>query len=304
MPNLKTWWRATRPFAFSVSIIPPILGSIVAVIEIPELKFNWLYFILALIGCVSIHAASNMLNDYFDFKNSVDRAGTFGSSGLLVENIMSPQTLFLGAFLLFLLGFLIGLYLFIVLPNKLTFVLIVSIGGFLGVFYTAGPISLKYKALGDLAVFIAFGPAMVLGGYFVQVHSFSWTPVFYSLPIAFIVVAILHGNNIRDMENDKTAKIKTSAIILGLKKSKFMYYALIALSYLSVIVLIVLYNLSWLTLLVFLSLPLSLKLINLVKNRENIDKKQFIMIDAFTSQFHMIFSILFIIGLLIKIIIE
>ncbi len=300
MKNLKIWWRATRPFAFTVSIIPPILGSIIAVMEFPEINFNWLYLIMALIGSVSIHAASNMFNDYFDYKKNVDREGTYGSSGLLVEKILTPKTLLKGAIILFLLSMAIGLYFLAVLPNKITFLMIILTGGFLGFFYTAGPVALKYKALGDIAVFIAFGPAMVLGAYFIQTHIFSWTPVLYALPIAFIVVAILHGNNIRDMENDKAANIKTVAINLGLNKAKTMYYSLIMLSYLSVITLVLLYKLPWFTLIIFFSLPVSLRLINLVKNKEKTEEKKFAMIDAFTSQFHMVFSILFIVGILIK----
>jgi 1,4-dihydroxy-2-naphthoate octaprenyltransferase len=300
MPDLKTWWRATRPFAFTVSVIPPILGSIIAVMESPEINFNWFYFIIALIGSVSIHASSNMFNDYFDYKKNVDREGTYGSSGLLVEKVLTPKTLFTGAIILFLLSMLIGLYFLMILPNKITFLLILLTGGFLGFFYTAGPISLKYKALGDIAVFIAFGPAMVLGAYFIQTHVFSWTPILYALPIAFIVVAILHGNNIRDMENDRVANIKTIAIKLGLNKAKIIYYSLIILSYLTVLSLILFYNLPFFTLIILFSAPIALKLINLVKNKEKSDEKQFAMIDAFTSQFHMIFSILFIVGILIK----
>ena len=81
MPALALWCQAVRPFAFTVSVIPPILGALIALIENPGLNLDIFRFILAGIGCMSAHAGANLLSDFFDYRAEVDREGTFGSSG-------------------------------------------------------------------------------------------------------------------------------------------------------------------------------------------------------------------------------
>ena len=91
MTPISIWWRAVRPFSFTVSVIPPILGALIALLENPNLQFKWVHFFLTLIGCVMAHAGANLLSDYFDYKIGVDREGTFGSSGLLVEDTLEAR---------------------------------------------------------------------------------------------------------------------------------------------------------------------------------------------------------------------
>ena len=300
MRKIKIYWKAVRAYAFTITIIQITLGSIIAKWENPELKFNYFYFVLALVGAVVAHAASNVISDYYDFKKNVDRKGTFGSSGVLVEELMTPKELFNYAIVLFFIAFLIGLYFVIVLPNKFMLIILIVIGAFLGIFYTASPIGLKYYALGDISVFLAYGPVMTLGAYFVQTGSFSWTPILFSLPLAFLVDAVLHGNNLRDIENDKVVNIKTVPIILGEEKAKKVYYGLIFSAYISQVLLIIFANLPFYTLISLLSLPLAIKLLKMVKNKEETDKKVFALIDMYTSQFHLLYGVLLIAGLFVS----
>ncbi len=300
MSKIKLYWRALRAYAFTITVIQIILGSVIAKFEIPDLKFNYFHFFLALLGGVIAHAGSNVIADYYDFKKNVDRKGTFGSSGVLVEKLLTPREIFIYAVFLFFLAFLIGLYFILILPNKIILIILIVIGGFLGIFYTATPIGLKYKALGDIAVFIAYGPVMTLGAYFVQSASFSWLPVLYSIPLAFLVDAVLHGNNLRDIENDKVVNIKTVPIILGEEKAKKVYYVLIFSAYISQILLIIFADMPYYTLLTLFSFPFAIKLLKMVKNKEKIDKKVFALIDMYTSQFHLIFGLLIIAGFFVS----
>ncbi|MFH1480834.1 MAG: 1,4-dihydroxy-2-naphthoate octaprenyltransferase [Pseudomonadota bacterium] len=297
MSKISLWWRAVRPFAFTVSLIPPILGTIIALIENPGLRLNWLHLFLTLIGCMAAHAGANLLSDYYDFKSQVDRKGTFGSSGLLVEKIMQPGQIFKGAWIGILLALAIGIYMILVTPNGLFLLWLILIGGILGVFYTASPIAFKYHAMGDMAVFISFGPAMVLGAYYVQAHHFSWGPILYALPVALLVDAILHSNNLRDIHNDRVVNIKTLPILIGERGAEIMYYGLIFGAYILTVILIVWAGLSLLSLITFLSLPLAVKLVKMVRDKEKIPVKAFAMIDAATAQFHLTFGILMILSL-------
>jgi len=300
MAKAKLWWRAVRPFSFTVSVVPPVLGGIIAGLENPGLDFNWFHFLLTLIGCVLAHAGANLLSDYFDYKKRVDREGTFGSSGVLVEKLMQPGEILFGAWVALGIAALIGVYLILSIPNGLFLFWLILIGGALAVFYTAGPISFKYHALGDFAVFISFGSAMVLGAYFVQAHHFSWAPVLYAIPIALLVDAVLHGNNLRDIENDKAVDIKTVPIIVGEKSAKTIYYGLIFGAYLTTLILVAVAEMPVVTLLTFLSLPLALKLVKMVRDKEKLPVQQFAMIDAATAQFHTAFSLLLLVALLVQ----
>lgn len=300
MSKVSIWWQASRPFSFTVSILPPILGSIIAKMESPGLKIDWLLFALALIGCVIAHAGANMIGDYFDFKKRVDREGTFGSSGVLISNLIEPKKVFMGSIVAYVIASSIGIYIAASIPNGMYLILIIIIGAVLGLFYAAEPFSFKYHALGDLAVFISFGPAMTLGAYFVQTHHFSWTPVLYAIPAAFLVDAVLHSNNLRDIKNDSVVNIKTVAILIGEQNSKRMYYGLIISAYISVILLITANGLPTVSLITLLSLPLALKLIGIVKRKNKVPDQQFIMIDAATAQLHSVFSVLFVVSLLVQ----
>jgi len=184
------------------------------------------------------HAGANLLSDYYDYKARVDREGTFGSSGLLVGKVMNPSQILRGAWIALIVAGAIGLYFILATPKGIFLLWVILVGGIFGVFYAAGPVEFEYRALGEIAVFVSFGPAMVLGAYYVQAHHFSWGPVLYGIPVALLVEAILHSNNLGDIKNDSMVNIKTVPILIGEKWSKIMYYGLVLGAYILTVVLI------------------------------------------------------------------
>jgi 1,4-dihydroxy-2-naphthoate octaprenyltransferase len=300
MSQIALWWRAARPFAFTVSLIPPILGGLIAGVENPGLQFSLFRLVLAGVGCMTAHAGANLLSDYYDFKTRVDREGTFGSSGLLVPGIMSPAQVLRGGWVALVIAGVIGAFFVLVTPSGTFLIWLILLGGLLGIFYTAKPFEFKYHALGDLAVFISFGPAMVLGAYFVQAHQFSWKPILYSIPIGLLVDAVLHSNNLRDIANDGVVKIKTVPILIGEKWAKIMYQALVFGAYLLTLLLVLAGGLTAFSLLVFLSLPLAIKAVNMVRRKESVPMEIFATIDAATAQVHLAFGLLMVVGLALR----
>ncbi len=298
MTYLSLWWRASRPFSFTMSVLPPIIGAIAVKIENPGFDLNLINLVLTMIGCVLAHAGANMVGDYFDFKNKVDRVGTFGSSGVLTGGLAKPKTILTGAIVVYIVASLIGIYLAFSIPGGKALLWLILIGAVLGFFYTVKPFAFKYRALGDIAVFISFGPAMTLGTYYVQIQHFSWGPILYAIPFAFLVDAVLHSNNLRDIRNDSAVNVKTVAILIGEKNAKFMYYGLVLSSYLSVIILILAKQLPVISLATLLSLPLAIKLIKIVRTKEKQPEQQFMMIDAATAQLHSAFGGLLLLSLL------
>ena len=300
MSVVALWWQAVRPFSFTVSLIPPLLGGVTALIDNPGLDLNVFRFVLTGLGCMTAHAGANLISDYYDYAARVDREGTFGSSGLLVAKAMKPSQILGGGWVAMIIAGLIGAYLVYVTPGGRFLIWLILIGGIFGVFYTAAPVRFKYRAFGDIAVFVSFGPAMVLGAYYVQAHRFSWLPVLFSLPIGLLVDAVLHSNNLRDIASDKAVDIKTVPILIGEDRAKAMYYGLVFGAYVTTVALVLFAGLTLISLIVFLSFPLALRAAKMVRHKDDLPGAQFAMIDAATAQVHLAFGLLTVIALVVQ----
>ncbi|HDK35706.1 MAG TPA: 1,4-dihydroxy-2-naphthoate octaprenyltransferase [Bacteroidetes bacterium] len=287
MASAKLWLRASRPFSFTASVTPVLLGTALAWYRG---YFNALYFLAALLGALLLHAGSNLIGDYFDYKKQVDREGTLGGSGVLVEGLLRPKAVFIGGLTAFAGVALIGVYLIAVRGIP---ILVLGLTGLLGgFFYTADPVEYKYKALGDVGIFLLFGPLIVLGADYVQTGQLSWLPVWVSLPIALLVTGILHSNNFRDIRNDAAAGIKTFAMVLGEKNSVAVFTGMIALAYLLTISLIIGGIMPLWSLMVLLSLPSAFKVLQAVQSKEGNRQKGVAAADVMTARLHMQFGVL------------
>ncbi len=236
-----------------------------------------------------------MLNDYFDYRKGVDRPGTYGSSGLLINGTVSPRFILISGILCYLLVIPIAVYLWI----RVGFwVLGIGIAGLImGVLYTFG-IGLKYRALGDIAVFAAFGVLVTLGAYYVQTGELSWIPVFYSIPLGLLIDGILHGNNLRDISTDAEVQVRTLAGRLGIKGSQYFYLFLVAGSFLSIPILAVTCRLPWPAMVTFVSLPLAIRNLKAVFQYPEVPVERFRMIDAMGAQLQLAFGLLMIAGVI------
>ncbi len=292
--KMALWFRAARPFSYTASVIPVALGGLWAFSSGPV---NWPNFVLAILAGVLFHTGTNLVNDYYDYKKGVDREGTYGSSGVLVAKLLKPSQVFRGGIVSFVLGIVLGLYL---VTQAGWPILALGVAGFIGgFFYTAGPFNYKYHAIGEIGVFIMMGVLMVLGGYLVQNRPFDWNVVLFSLPISFLVAAILHANDIRDITDDRAADIKTIAIALGKKSATLLYDLMILTAFVLVVVMALTDVLPPWSLLVFLALPLGIK--NMKTFHQSTDGKSaaLAMMDVATAQLHMAFGLLLCISLLL-----
>lgn len=255
--KFKLFIRASRPFSLTASVIPVVLGGI---LPLKDPNFNLIYFILSIIAIVFMQSSVNLLNDHDDFINKVDTKESHGSSGIVVEGLMTLKEVYRGGITLLVLGCLIGLFLFYKRGEGI--LILGVIGTLCGYFYTGKPLMLKYRGVGAPLVFIIFGPLMTLGGYYLQMQKFTMQSFIISIPTAFITTAILHVNDIRDIKYDKKAGIKTLSINIGYKKAQKVYTSLIVLSYISLILMIIFKYIPYLSLICLLTLPAAIKNIN------------------------------------------
>ncbi len=292
----KIWVQAVRVFSFTATIIPIFIGAALALSY--EGIVRWELFPLIFLASLLLHAGTNVISDYYDFKKGVDKDYTFGSSRVLVDNLLKPKQLFIGAIIFFATACLIGT-MFIAIRGLP--ILIIGLIGLLGGFlYTGKPVGYKYVALGDLFVFILMGPLMVVGSYLTLTGAFSTKALTTSFPIACMVVAILHANNLRDIDHDKKAGVKTCANLLGHEKAKTEYFILILIAYISIIFMVFTNIVSWISLCVLLSLPIAIKNIKTVRKSVAGNPKKISTIDAQTAQLHLAFGALFFISLILE----
>lgn len=270
--KMMIWLKAVRPHFFTATLVPITLGAVIAWYQFG--KFNWSYFLFALIGGLFIHAGLDLANDYFDHTSGVDEINRFstpfsGGSRVIQERILTPHQVLRGSIFCFLAGITIGLYLNFVLPGNVLLIIGI-IGIFLAFFYNADPIRIGYTGFGELSVGLGFGPVMVLGSYYVQAHQISWLPFLASIPIGILIALVLYINEFPDYEADKQAGKRTLVVILGKKKAVKVYYLLLGFVYLWVILGVISKNFPYFALIIFITLPLCIKAIRVAKS--NYDK--------------------------------
>jgi 1,4-dihydroxy-2-naphthoate octaprenyltransferase len=304
-PAPKIWLLALRPFSFTASIVPAAFGGLIALAlrgtaGIPDFRFDGFSFFVTLAGCVAIHSASNLVNDFYDYRSGLDQPDNFGAVNVLVRKLMTPKELSIEAAVVFGIAALCGLYLVLQAGEALwPLVALIAFGALSAYFYTAPPFAFKNRGFGDVQVMLSFALLMVFGAFYVQAKTLSWLPVIASLPIGLLVVDILHVNNLRDRVPDRAAGITTIAIALGEAGAKRLHDVYVIGAYVATIGLIAFSLLSPWTLLVFLSLPAAIKLSRAVHafGAPNIDR----MIVVKTARFHALFGALLILGVLIGI---
>jgi 1,4-dihydroxy-2-naphthoate polyprenyltransferase len=290
----RMWVQAVRPFSFTASIVPVLLGTVVAATQgmfIPGL------LLLTLLGAVAIQAAANLFSDYFDYRGGYDTPGSYGSSGVLVRGILQPSEVFLAGLVLIALDVAIGLYLTVI---RGTPILVLGVLGALGAyFYSGKPVAYKYRALGDPVIFLLFGPLMVLGAYYVQARSIEFIPMLYALPVGCLVTAILHVNNMRDMPTDARGGGVTVARALGIGGAKLLLYGLVAAAYLLVIAGMLNGTFVRGAALVFLSAPLAWGLVKQVAAAKA--SSDLVLLDVAAARVHLVFGLLLVGGVLLPV---
>lgn len=286
--KFKSWVLASRPKTLPAAVVPIIVGSSLAY---SEDKFILLNSLIALFCSLLIQIGTNFVNDLYDFLKGSDKKDRKGPQRVLANGFISVKEMKIGSVLIFLLAFVAGLYL--VYVGGIV-VLLIGVASILaGIAYTAGPFPLAYNGLGDLFVFIFFGIVATAGTYYVNAFEFSLLSLLASIPVGALITNILLVNNYRDINEDKAANKKTTAVIFGRNFARRQYIFLIILSYLIPITFFVFYNYSYLIFLPLLSIPLAA---HLIKTLYKHDGEALNKTLELTAKFSGLYGILFSIG--------
>ncbi|HAL92905.1 MAG TPA: hypothetical protein DCM68_07775 [Verrucomicrobia bacterium] len=203
--GVKLWAKAVRPYAYSASLVPVAIGGLHA--RAAGAEFSGLRFGVSLVAGVLMHTAANLWNDYFDYKSGVDRVGGGEGSGVLVHGEMTPARCFRGATVCAALAAVAGLWLAGEVGGG---ILLLGLAGIVGALaYSAGPLSPKHHALGEVWLFLLMGAGMTVGGHMAQTGRFSWGALAAGIPAALLMTLLLYTNNLRDLRSDREAGLRT-----------------------------------------------------------------------------------------------
>ncbi|MBM7556151.1 prenyltransferase [Halanaerobacter jeridensis] len=294
MDRIKVWITAFRPFSFTATIIPVLLGTVLAVVDLG--RVNYYSFLVVLIGVLLLHSGTNLINDYYDYRNGVDSKEYPGGSGFVPGDIILAYQLRVAALICFSLSFLLALYL--IYQQGLVIALIFGIGIAGGYFYTAGPINYKYYALGVPGVFILLGPILVGISYYVQTASYNNRVFLVSLPVALLVSAILHSNDLRDMEHDSEVGINTLANILDRKLAGQLYFWLLGLAYFLICYLILRGVLPLWALITLITVPQAAENVAIIIFSQENRRSKVEELERKTANLHFKFGLLLVLSLL------
>lgn len=259
---------------------------------LPE-AFSPVRFLLALVGSMAIQAGTNMLNEHFDHVQGLDLTRERRSDMVVQTGHLGHHALFRGGVAAMALGAACGLVLVALAGPVLLVVGLLSV--LAGYAYTARPLALGYRALGEVTVFLFMGPVIVVGAAYVQIERWSTEAFLLSVPVGMLVTAILHVNNIRDMADDLANGKRTLANLLGRDAATVEYRLLVLGSYVLVLGFVIAGAAPVLALAALLTLPAALRLSALVREGSGVGVLDRLMVS--TAKLHLRFSALLTLGL-------
>jgi 1,4-dihydroxy-2-naphthoate octaprenyltransferase len=176
-----------------------------------------------------IQAATNLINEYYDFKRGLDTADSHGIGGVIVHDGVTPDRVLRLAQGLFAVAVALGVYLAVVTSLWVLVIGLAAIG--VAYLYSAGPRPIAYTPLGELVSGILMGGLIVVLAFYIQTQQVTAGSILLALPVVILIGAILMANNLRDLDNDEQHGRRTLAILLGRKRATDVFAAMFVAAY-------------------------------------------------------------------------
>ena len=285
------WMIAVRPWSFPASAMPVIVTT--AFLFWRGYEISWGFAVWALVNIIIFHAAGNTWSDYFDFKKKVDADDTFGAK-TLTTGMFEPKEIKTLALVLTAVATAGGLALMALTGLPLLWI------GIGGVLCTLLYPYLKFNALGDLVILLAYAFLPTLGTSFVVAGGVVPSVLIIALPLGLITDGILHSNNTRDMATDARAGIRTMAMSLGTKSSAILYGFEMIFPYVWVGIISLLGHMPFGTVVIFLTLPIAIGCAKTMKNSVTGGPALIADLDVRTANLQLQFSALLTISFVIS----
>lgn len=290
----KILWQLTRPHTLTASFVPVLIGTVLAMFYI---DLDASLFITMLLSCLWLQIATNLFNEYYDFKRGLDTEDSVGIGGAIVRHGMEPKTVLKLALGSYGIALLLGVY--ICMNSSWWLALIGVIGMLIGYLYTGGPLPIAYTPFGELLSGLCMGSIFILISFYIQTGTLNVQSILLSIPIGILVGAINLSNNIRDIEEDIRGGRRTLAILIGRKRAVYLLGTMFLVSYVWVTGLVLVEFVSPWLLLVFLSFPKPVQALKGFLAGAHSPAQMILAMKA-TAQTNTVFGILLSIGLCIS----
>lgn len=266
MFNIMLWFKAARLKLLVTSLIPVLLGAMIARYE--GFFDGWI-FSITILGILMAHTATHFIDDYFDY-----RSGNWGyktqklDGSPLFQGRLTTRQVFWAGSICFCIAFSIGLYLFFTIGRPILYLTLS--GAFIVLFYTAPPIRLNYRGFGETAIFLVFGPLLVFGSYYTLARHFSWIPIFVALPLGLAIMNIGIISSIFDYNADLKHNKRSLPLRFGRPKALKIVQSVYIAIYLLMITGISYNFLPLLSFIGLLTIPLHRQIIENTRNYNNL----------------------------------
>lgn len=292
MSSARDWFGALRPWSLTAATVPVLVGAAAAALDG---HFTWGMLALTLLCGWLLQTAVNLLNLYGDFKSGVDNPESVMSAPQLVEGKVPLKPVFWLGVATLVAAAALGVVIAALSGWRLLLLAAVGVAG--AGCYTTG-LRYKYIGLGVPLVFFLMGVLMVLASYFAQTGTYAWQPALVSIPVSFLVAAIMHGNDLRDMASDGKCGIVTTALALGAAKGHALYRILHIGPYVAVAAGVAAGWMPAWTLLTFLVLPLNMRTLrDCAAGFHDGETARLARLEGSSAGIHFIFGIVLTLGL-------
>ncbi len=237
---LSKWFIATRSAVGTITLYSGLIGGLLAWQQLyaNNSSFPFLTWLILTLGLFIAHGTNNLLNDYTDFSRGIDKDNYFRTQyGVhpLAQGFWDKPTHLCWFAVSGLLATISGIYALFVTQFAPIVIWLFAVGAFILLFYTY---PLKYIGIGELSIFIIWGPLMIGGIYFVLTGIWDWTVILASIPIGLNVVTINLGKHTDKSKEDVVKGVRTLPVIVGETTARYITMSAIVLSYIIVLYLI------------------------------------------------------------------
>jgi len=254
---LVTWFKAARAPFLIVSILPSLLGGIIAY---AHGSFNTLIFMMATLGVVMAHSASDFVDDYFDFQkgNLGNKVQQFHDSPLIDGKVSLKQVL-IAIVICLAIAFAAGVIVFIEVGYPV--LILVGVGLIAVFFYTSPPLKLNYRGLGETVLFLAFGPMIVFGIWYVLTGKVTIEPFLISLIPGIFTMNVGIVSNTFDYHDDVRSGKRTLSVRFGQAAAIRIMLVDTVIAYLAIVAGVIFHVIPIWALLVLLTIPLAVNML-------------------------------------------
>lgn len=230
---LSKWFIATRSAVGTITLYSGLIGGLLAwqYLYAHGKPFDFLTWLVLTLGLFIAHGANNLINDYTDFNRGIDRDNYFRTQyGVhpLAQGFWDKRTHLIWFGVSGLLATLAGVYAMVYTHFAPLVVWFFAFGALILLFYTY---PLKYVGIGELSIFIIWGPLMIGGVFYVLTGTWSWMVLIASLPVGLNVVTINLGKHTDKRREDTGKGVRTLPVLVGETAARYITIAAIALSY-------------------------------------------------------------------------